>query len=213
MNKKGSTTTMKVAIIGAGNVGTALATSITRAGYDVTISASSPQSAQAAARRSGATAVASNTAAVGDANIVILAIPYVEAGEQVAVEIADASAGRVVIDATNPLKLDFSGLAVDGSSAAEEFQKLIPKASVVKAFNTVLASNQAHPNRDIDGFVAGDDPDAKQTVLDLVEKVGLNPVDVGPLTAARYLEGMAYLNIGLNAKNGWDWTSAWRLER
>ncbi len=213
MNKKGSTTTMKVAIIGAGNVGTALATSITRAGYDVTISASSPQSAQAAARRSGAKAVASNTAAVGDANIVILAIPYVEAGEQVAVEIADASAGRVVIDATNPLKLDFSGLAVDGSSAAEEFQKLIPKASVVKAFNTVLASNQAHPNRDIDGFVAGDDPDAKQTVLDLVEKVGLNPVDVGPLTAARYLEGMAYLNIGLNAKNGWDWTSAWRLER
>ena len=213
MNKKGSTTTMKVAIIGAGNVGTALATSITRAGYEVTISASSPQSAQAAARRSGATAVASNTAAVGDANIVILAIPYVEAGEQVAVEIADASAGRVVIDATNPLKLDFSGLAVDGSSAAEEFQKLIPKARVVKAFNTVLASNQAHPNRDIDGFVAGDDPDAKQTVLDLVEKVGLNPVDVGPLTAARYLEGMAYLNIGLNAKNGWDWTSAWRLER
>jgi predicted dinucleotide-binding enzyme len=86
----------------------------------------------------------------------------------------------------------------------------------VKAFNTIFASKQADPTADgvtIDGYVAGDDADAKRQVLELVESIGLNPLDVGPLTSARYLEGMAYLNIGLNAANGWPWTSAWHLER
>ena len=59
----------------------------------------------------------------------------------------------------------------------------------------------------MDGYVAGDDAKAKQTVISLVESMGLRPLDVGPLSAARYLEGMAYLNIGLNAANGWSWTS------
>jgi predicted dinucleotide-binding enzyme len=43
--------------------------------------------------------------------------------------------------------------------------------------------------------------------------MGFTPLDVGPLRAARFLEGMAYINIGLNAGNGWDWTSAWKLDR
>jgi NADPH-dependent F420 reductase len=204
---------MKVAIIGSGNVGTALATSITRAGHEVTLSARSVQSAREAAARAGASAARSNAAAAAEADVVILAVPYVGAGAAVANEIRDAVAGKTVVDATNPLTPDFSGLATDGSSAAEEFQKLLPDASVVKAFNTILASNQAHPSPDIDGFVAGDDDTAKREVISLVESLGFAPVDVGPLRAARYLEGMAFLNIGLNATNGWSWTSAWRLER
>ena len=205
---------MKVAIIGAGNVGKALATSISRAGHEVTISAHSPESAQEAAREVGATPAESNAAAVQGANVVILAIPY-QAGEAVSAEIADGAAGHVVVDATNPLKPDYSGMATD-TSAAEEFQAQLPKSSVVKAFNTVFASNQANPkasDQPIDGFVAGDDPDAKAQVLELVESIGLKPLDVGPLSAARYLEGMAFINIGLNAQNGWDWTSAWHLDR
>lgn len=203
---------MKVAIIGAGNVGKALATSIARAGHDVTISASSPESAQAAAQGSGATSADSNLAAVQDASVIILAVPFASAGAQVANEIRDAVSGRTIIDVTNPIKPDFSGLATS-TSAAEEFQDLLPDAHVVKAFNTVFASNQANPTSDIDGFVAGDDAEAKQAVLALVESIGMRPLDVGPLSAARYLEGMAYINIGLNAANGWTWTSAWRLER
>jgi len=204
---------MKVAIIGAGNVGKALATSITRAGHEVTISASSPESAQRAAVATGVHAAPSNNAAVADADVVILAVPFVGAGAQVAAEIRDAVAGKTIVDVTNPLKADDSGLATDGSSAAEEFQKLLPEASVVKAFNTIFATNQASPSTDIDGFVAGDDDKAKQRVISLVESIGFAPIDVGPLTSARHLEGMAFMNIGLNAANGWSWTSAWRLER
>ena len=204
---------MKVAIIGAGNVGKALATSITRAGHEVTISATTPEHAEAAAQQTGATAAISNSAAVADAHVVILAVPYVSAGEQVAAEIRDAVAGRTVVDATNPMKLDFSGLATDGSSAAEEFQKRLPEAKVVKAFNTIFASNQGNPTSEIDGYVAADDAKAKQDVISLVESMGFTPVDVGPLSSARFLEGMALINIGLNVQNGWGWTSAWHLER
>lgn len=210
---KGTDSTMNVAIIGAGNVGKALATSITRAGHAVTLSASTPESARTAAAAVGASAADSNVSAVADADVVIIAVPYVGPGQQVADEIRDAVAGRTVIDATNPIKPDYSGLATNGKSAAEAFQERLPDAKVIKAFNTVFASNQANPSREIDGYVAGDDADAKAAVLALVESMGFAPVDVGPLSAARYLEGMAYLNIGLNAANGWSWTSAWRLQR
>ena len=133
--------------------------------------------------------------------------------DEVAAEIRSRVAGKTVIDVTNPLKPDYSGLATEDSSAAEELQRLLPEASVIKAFNTIFASNQAQPTREIDGFVAGDDDKAKQTVISLVDSMGFTPLDVGPLRAARFLEGMAYINIGLNAGNGWDWTSAWKLER
>ena len=53
----------------------------------------------------------------------------------------------------------------------------------------------------------------QQAVLDLVASIGLKPLDVGPLSSARYLEGMAFINIGLNAANGWAWNTIWRLER
>jgi predicted dinucleotide-binding enzyme len=203
---------MKVAIIGAGNVGKALGTSITRIGREVTLSAGSPDSARAAAEEIGARAANDNAEAARGADIIVLAVPYAGAGEQVANEIADAAAGRTVIDATNPVKPDYSGLATEGTSAAEELQRRLPEAKVVKAFNTIFAANQANPSREIDGFVAGDDPEAKQQVIGLVEAMGFTSVDVGPLAQARHLEGMAWVNIGLNAANGWSWNSAWRLE-
>ena len=204
---------MKVAIIGAGNVGKALGTSIARAGHDVTIAAKHPEHAQEAAQQIGARPVGSPADAVSDADVVILAVPYVGAADEVSRQIRDRVAGKTVIDVTNPMKPDFSGLTTEGSSAAEEFQKRLPEANVVKAFNTIFATNQANPSPEIDGFVAGDDDGAKRQVISLVESIGFSPIDVGPLRTARYLEGMAVINIGLNAQNGWDWTSAWKLER
>lgn len=204
---------MKVAIIGAGNVGKALGSSITRAGHDVTLAARDPQHAVDVAREIGATSAASNTDAVRGADVVVLAIPYVGAGEAVAREIRDVVAGKTVIDVTNPMKPDYSGPAVSDGSAAEEFQKLMPEASVVKAFNTIFATNQANPTSEIDGYVAADDEKAKQRVISLVESMGFTALDVGPLSSARFLEGMAFINIGVNAANGWAWTSSWKLER
>jgi predicted dinucleotide-binding enzyme len=84
----------------------------------------------------------------------------------------------------------------------------------VKAFNTIFAEKQADPRAGdtaFDGLVAGDDDAAKRVVLELVEKIGYRPIDAGPLSAARYLEGMAFLNIWLNVHNGWGRRSGWRL--
>lgn len=203
---------MKVSIIGAGNVGKALGSSLTRAGHEVTFSASTPDSAAAAAAEVGAQSAQDNVEAVRDAEVVVLAVPFVGAASQVAREIAGVAHDAVVIDATNPIKPDYSGLATDEISAAEELQRLLPNASVVKAFNTIFAANQADPRPEIDGYLAGDDAKAKQTVISLIESMGFTPVDVGPLAQARYLEGMAWVNIGLNAANGWSWSSAWKLE-
>ena len=207
---------MKVAIIGSGNVGKALGTSLTRAGHDVTLTANDPQHASDAAAQIGAGSNASNVDAILGADFVILAAPYAVVRDEVAPEIIDAVRGHVVIDATNPLTADYTGLATEGTSAAEQFQSLLPGSTVIKAFNTVFASVQADPSANegtVDGYVAGDDDDAKQRVLALVASIGLTPLDVGPLSSARYLEGMAFINIGLNASNGWGWNTIWRLER
>jgi len=204
---------MKVAIIGAGNVGRALASSISRAGHEVTITARHPQHAQQVADQIGGRAAPSPADAVGQADVVVLAVPFVGAAADVAGQIKDRVAGKTIIDVTNPLKPDYSGLATETRSAAEEIQDKLPEARVVKAFNTIFAANQANPTPDVDAFVAADDAEAKSQVIDLARSVGFTPLDVGPLASARYLEGMAYINIGLNAQNGWSWTSAWKLER
>jgi predicted dinucleotide-binding enzyme len=85
---------------------------------------------------------------------------------------------------------------------------------VVKAFNTVFASRLNDPVIDgvpLDGFYAGDDETAKEVVAALLAEMGFRPIDAGELLAARALELMAFLNITLNARNGWPWQSGWKL--
>jgi NADPH-dependent F420 reductase len=204
---------MDIAIIGAGNVGRALAHSLTQAGHRVTLTARDPEHARSVAAEVGGVAVVTNVEAARAAPVVVIAVPFVGAAGQVAAEIRDAVDGKTIIDVSNPIRTDFSGLAVQGTSAAEELQRWLPEAVVVKAFNTLFASNQASPGPGTQVFVAADAPDAKETVMRLAGSMGFNPLDVGPLSAARSLEAMAFLNISLNAANGWDWTSAWKLER
>ena len=198
---------MKVSIIGAGNVGTALAGSLARAGHTVTITASTPEHATAAAASTGATAVASNAAAIAAADVVILAVPATSFAE-IAGDSGNTLDGKVVVDVANRPTPDPAG-ATD--AIAEELQVMLPKAKVIKAFNTAFASRQAHPTVGgvaADGFVAGDDTAAKATVLDLVSSIGFRPVDAGSLAAARTLEGMAWLNITRNIAGG-TWQDAW----
>ena len=204
---------MNITIIGAGNVGTALTGSAIRTGHSVTVSSAGGESARALAEATGARAAASDREAVEGAEVVVLAVPYTAVPDVLA-EIGPALDGKVVVDATNPLKADYSGLATDGTSGAETIQAQVPGARVVKAFNTAFAARQADPTVSglrADGYVAGDDEDAKATVLGLVEAIGFNPVDAGGLAMARYLEGMAWLNISLQMKNGWSWQAGWKL--
>ncbi len=200
---------MQIAIIGAGNVGRALATSLTRAGHDVTITAEHGANAVSAASQSGATAGASNTDAAQNAQVIVLAVPAQSIG-QIATDMGSSLDGKVVIDVSNRPTPTADGAA---TSIAEELQGQVPDARVVKAFNTVFASRQAAPTVagiSPDGFVAGDDAAAKQTVLDVVESIGFRPVDAGSLASARTLEGMAWLNIQRNLAGG-TWQDAWIL--
>jgi hypothetical protein len=204
---------MDIAIIGTGNVGGTLAASSVRAGHQVIVSSASPEHAKAAAQATGARAAGSNRAAAETADVVVLAVPY-PAVEAVLDELGEVVDGKILIDVTNPLRQDATGLATEGSSAAELIQARVPAARVVKAFNTAFAARQADPVVDgtrLDGFVAGDDQQAKAAVLDLVGSIGFRPIDAGPLAMARSLEAMALLNITLQLRNGWPWQSGWKL--
>jgi 8-hydroxy-5-deazaflavin:NADPH oxidoreductase len=204
---------MKIAIIGAGNVGGGLAAAATSAGHDVVVSATESSSAQDTAAKTGAQAAADNREAVQHADVVVLAVPHAVVAA-VAAELGDALTGKVVVDATNPLDDSYSDLTTSGVSAAEQLQQQVPGATVVKALNTVFASRYASPTEDgqpLDAFLAGDDAVAKGTVGALVESLGFRPVDVGSLRMARTLEELAFLNISLNATRGWSWQSAFQL--
>ena len=200
---------MQIAIIGAGNVGRALATSLTRAGHDVTVAAAHPDRAREAAQASGATAAETSADAVSSSELVVLAVPAT-ALDEVATEIGSKLSGKVVVDVSNRPTPSTDGPT---TSIAEELQGKLPSAKVVKAFNTAFASRMAQPQVGgiaPDGYVAGDDETAKQSVLEVVESLGFRPVDAGSLAAARTLEGMAWLNIQRNMAGG-SWQDAWVL--
>jgi predicted dinucleotide-binding enzyme len=202
---------MKVSIIGAGNVGRAVAQSARRAGHEVTITSAGGDSAAAVATETGATVATSNSAAVRGADLIVLAVPGT-ALPALEAELTDVVAGKPVVDTTNRPTPDPNG-ATGPTSIAEEIQAALPEAKVVKALNTAFASRQAQPEVNgipVDGFVAGDDEAAKRTVLQFVESIGFRPVDAGPLAVARTLEGMAWLNISLNMQGG-SWQGGWKL--
>ena len=98
----------------------------------------------------------------------------------------------VVIDVSFPYrKSEREALREQGSSTAEQIQQRLPRARVVKGWNHVHAQHLTAP--EVDGIaasvlLAGDDPQAKQTVFTLATDMGFHPVDVGPLKATRELE-------------------------
>jgi predicted dinucleotide-binding enzyme len=109
----------------------------------------------------------------------------------------DSLAGKVLLDISNPL--DFSHgfpptlFVKDSDSLAEQIQREFPEARVVKALNTLTAELMVDPRRLAGGdhtvFVSGDDPDAKKTVIDLLESFGhTDVIDLGDITTARGTE-------------------------
>lgn len=202
---------MNITVIGAGVFGTAFATAATRAGHQVSITARSPEHAGKAAAESGATAVTGQDLTGADA--LVLAIPAGAVSDWAAT-VGERLDGAVLLDVTNPLTDDFSDLFTSGTSAAEALQAALPRAKVVKAFNTLFASRLTAAEQDgapLEAFLAGDDAAAKQTVAELARSLGFAPRDTGRLRMARSLEELAFLNISFNAANGWAWQSAWRL--
>src|SRR2546421_3404422 len=158
---------MRVAIIGSGNVGKALAGAATRAGHKVKVSSRTPEKAREVAKATNAEAAGSNKEAVKDAELVVLAVPADKVDEVVGALSSDLD-GKVIIDVTNRVNAQDPGQVLDGSSMAEQIQKKAPKSHVVKAFNYAFASKMADPIIDgtrLDAFIAGDDEASKQKAL------------------------------------------------
>jgi 8-hydroxy-5-deazaflavin:NADPH oxidoreductase len=195
-----------ISIIGAGTMATAIAGRIAKAEHTVEVVSRDPAKALALADKlpAGATTGTYGAAPAGD--IVILAVPYTSSAAVVA-DFGDALDGKVIIDITNPVTSDMSGLVTPhGSSGAQEIAKGAPAgAHVVKAFNTIFGHVLAKGGR-LDAFIAADDPEAKARVSTFIESLGLRPLDVGGLHMAATLEALGLMMIGL-AKNGagtWD---------
>jgi 8-hydroxy-5-deazaflavin:NADPH oxidoreductase len=205
---------MRIAIIGAGNVGGTLGAGWLRAGHEVAFGVrdqSDPKLQQLV--KSGAKAGTVQEAAKS-AEVIVLATPW-EAVED-ALKGAGDLKGKVVTECTNPLKPDLSGLALGTTtSGAEEVARWAKGAGVVKAFNTTGFGNMANP-RYPEGsatmFNCGDDTQAKAAARQLAADLGFDPIDAGPLSEARQLEAMALLWIHL-ARRGLGMNIAFRLMR
>jgi predicted dinucleotide-binding enzyme len=176
---------MKVAIIGKGNVGSAVAKGLTSKGHEVKFGHRDPKEPVLEAAKWG--------------EIIFVAVPY-GAVAKVSNEIGSAADGKPVVDVTNEIGPKGELAVGFSTSGAEELQKMLPKAFVVKAFNTVFAANQSTGQigkEKLTLFVTGDQAKAKKTVMRLGRDIGFEPIDAGPLKNARYLEPMAMLIIDL----------------
>lgn len=173
-----------IAILGQGNMGAGLAARLAGKA-NVVLGAREPKAGQL-----------SYADAVAKADIVVLAVPFDAALE--AAKTLNLS-GKTVVDMTNPVTADFSGLRLGHTtSAAEEIQKAAPAAKVVKAFNTVFAGLFAAPvaqTQAVPVFVAGNDEAAVAAVADLATKAGFGVENAGGLDAARFIEPVGMLNI------------------
>jgi len=203
---------VRIAVIGVGDFGNALARAFRTAGHTVVMSSRHASHAAKIAGELDVYAASSNQAAVENAEMVVLAVPAT-AVASVLDEIAEFLDGIIVVDPTNPADRDAEAILRSSASLAEAVVVLAPGARVVKAFNTVLASRLNDPvisGIPLDGFYAGDDPPAKLVVANLLAEMGFRPIDTGELLTARVLELMAFLNIMLDAR-GWPWRTGWKL--
>jgi hypothetical protein len=194
---------MKIGIVGAGNVGQALGRRLAEKGHSIVVSfARSREKLASAANAIGHDAQVGTPADAAACDVVILATPWA-ATLDAAREIAGASDGKIVWDTTNPLKTDMSGLEIGTStSGGEEVARFASGAKVVKAVPP-MAELMARPGpMAVDGrapgvFVCGDDAQARQTILSLVDDIGADGVEAGPLANARYTEPLGMLLVQL----------------
>jgi predicted dinucleotide-binding enzyme len=194
---------MRIAVIGAGNVGGTLGRRWAELGHDVVFGLRNPQKGAAGVKGGGelpsGASVASPSDAVRGADVVLLATPWAAVPD--AIRELGTIDGVILLDAVNPLgagmKLD---VGPNGESGAERVQALAPRARVVKVFNTTGYNNMQNPaygGESTAMFYAGDDADAKGVAATLAETLGFDAIDTGPLIRARELEHLALLWISL----------------
>lgn len=206
---------MRIAIIGAGNVGSAIAHGLKGKGHAVALGArdTDDASVKELAAATGSTAKTPQRA-VSDADVVILALPWSSAEQ--AVRSLGSLAGKVVIDCMNPLGMVGGNLGLvlgHTTSGGEIVQGWLPHARVVKTLNQVgaemMADNRQLPHRPV-MFLAGNDAAAKASVSAVLSDLGFEALDAGDITKSRILEpfGMVWINQALFRGKGRAWAFA-----
>lgn len=203
--EKGSET---IAIIGTGEVGSALGKRWAALGYKIIYGSRTPDAdkVKALVKDTGRNASAATPKdAAGQTDLILLAVPWAAAKDVVG-GLGDLT-GKILIDPTNAVKVTegrFEAPPTLTTSDAEEIQAAAPTAVVVKAFNTLsveLMTDAKRAGGSVTVPIAGTDPGAKARIAGIVQAMGLEPVDVGALYVSRYLEGMARLRMSYRAKN------------
>jgi NADPH-dependent F420 reductase len=195
---------MKIGILGAGNIGGNLGRRWAQNGHEIRFGVRAPNEIAALLAECGPNASAGDprsAAAFGD--VVVVALPWAAVAEVLA-QLGDLR-GKIVVDATNPLKWQDGPVHAIEGSAAETIAGLLPGARVVKAFNTLGAEHILHPvvgGLPADAFVCTDDDQARAAVAELASQIGFRPLDLGPLRNARVAEHVAVAWIHLAMKAG-----------
>jgi predicted dinucleotide-binding enzyme len=203
---------MKIAIIGTGNVGGAIAHGLKGKGHSVILGARdlSDDGTRKLAAETDAT-VAAPSDAVAGADVVILALPW--AAAEAAIRALGTLAGKIVVDCMNPLGMVDGKLGLvlgHTTSGGEIVQGWLPEARVVKTLNQVgaemMADNSRLPHRPV-MFMAGNDAAAKTSVAAVLGDLGFQALDAGDITTSRILEpfGMVWINQALLRGKGRMW--------
>jgi predicted dinucleotide-binding enzyme len=207
---------MRIGIIGSGNMGSAIGKLWAQQGHQVMFSYSRDRTKlEAIASEAGANAqVGSPSEAAEFGEVILFVVPWKAVSD--ALTQAGSLAEKVIISCVNPLKADLSGLEVGTStSGAEEIAKQIPEAKVVEVlfpFAEILQSGSLQSGSEAaTQFYCGDDADAKAIVAQLISQLGLNLVDAGSLSSARYLEPLGMLLVQLAYVEGMGATIGLKL--
>ncbi len=201
-----------IALIGTGNVAGALGPEFAMQGHDIVYGSRNPNRPEVnelVARTGGNASATGQVEAAAQADIVVIAVPG-EVAEQVVASLGDLS-GKIIIDPTNRVGPGDDGFMMHtvATSNAELIQALAPDAYVVKAFNTLNFRTMIDPESSggpVTIPLVGNNAEAKATVAALVEGMGLEPIDLGPVHFAHVLEGMLVIWVnGRRAGTPYDY--------
>ncbi|MEZ4390639.1 MAG: NAD(P)-binding domain-containing protein [Polyangiales bacterium] len=207
----------RVGVLGSGDVGKVLALGFKKHGHDVRIGSREGNKLAAWSAEHGV-AEGTFTSVVEHAEVVVLVV-LGRAAEEIVSGLADALAGKVVIDATNPIAAAppvggilqyFTG---PNESLMERLQKAAPAARFVKAFSSVgnaFMVNPSFPGGTPTMFICGDDADAKRVVTEILASFGWDAEDCGPVQGARAIEPLCQLWCAPGFQRN-QWTHAFKL--
>lgn len=198
---------LSVAIVGGtGNLGSALALRLGAPGVKIIIGSRDAEKAKNAVAtlkpklRAGEIAGTTNKDAVKEANFVVIAVPY-EGHAQMVSDLKGQLAGKIVIDTVVPLKKITPFVPSAGSALQEAQQILGDEAPVIGALHNISAVDLGDVDSPLgDVLVCGDNADAKQKVMEIIERIGATAYDGGPSAHAYVIEGLTGVIIHLNRK-------------